>query len=267
MLKRLGFIGRWILGIALVVGAIVVVTRQDQHARSKHKRECQEHMAAIPSLIRDKEYGDDYCKEPSNYMQWWDVLIAWPEGITVWVILVTLAVIAEQTRQTRRSADISERVLVSQFRPRVRVRGVNLRIPGDGEQPRVPSCGFDLIVVNAGGTSATVQSFEVTAEWISGSAPSIPIFKKQIPDFSLAVGEIKTFPLEIGEATPFLVRCHSISGELEGGRKQVTFPVCRGTIVYFDLNGAERRTGFARAFDFLQARTIPSSDPELEYED
>ena len=50
--------------------------------------------------------------------------VGWPEGVTVWALLLTLVVIAEQTDETRRSADISSRVMVAQFRPKLIVRKI-----------------------------------------------------------------------------------------------------------------------------------------------
>jgi hypothetical protein len=58
-----------------------------------------------------------------------------------------------------------------------------------------------------------------------------------------------------------------IENAINNGKSQTVFPVCRGIIVYFDQNMAERRTGFARGWDIKRALSVPHKDSEYEYED
>jgi hypothetical protein len=41
--------------------------------------------------------------------QWWSVLIAWPEGITAWLLFITLVGILWQAWETRKAAQSAER--------------------------------------------------------------------------------------------------------------------------------------------------------------
>jgi hypothetical protein len=65
--------------MVLIAGAVVAVTYKDQQARVKYQRECQEHMASIAVPVGKYTSGGDECKDPKDYMPWWDILVAWPE--------------------------------------------------------------------------------------------------------------------------------------------------------------------------------------------
>ena len=269
MLNRLAIVGA---GVLLCAG--VMSGQPNQAAAAKGNRAKQSHPAVVSAnghyenadsqQDQDKSgshspSGNASIERPAVWWRdsnWWLVAIA---GITG-------GFICWQSWETRRAADISERVLISDHRPKVRVREVNVRIPGE-EPGSADVCGFKLTILNAGGTHAEVQPFEITVELVSGSKADVPISKKRIAGFSLAAGERKTFFVEPDNIASFLVGFHMINGAINQGQKQTTFPVCRGTIIYLDGNKTERRTGFARAFHFLRAQTVPSSDPELEYED
>jgi len=107
MQKRIAFWGRWILGMVLIAGAVVAVTYKDQQARVKYQRECQEHMASIAVPVGKYTSGGDECKDPKDYMPWWDILVAWPEGITTWAIILTLGAISWQAFEARKSTDVA----------------------------------------------------------------------------------------------------------------------------------------------------------------
>lgn len=106
MQKRLVICLKLILAIAVVVGAIVLVTYEEHKASDKYQRDCQSHVSPISPPRNDNNgQSQNECQDPKKYMPWWYVLIAWPEGITVWAILATLGAIIWQSNETRRAAD------------------------------------------------------------------------------------------------------------------------------------------------------------------
>lgn len=105
MLKRLRVVPPWIVGIAIIIGTIVLVTRGEYEAAAKYKRACQAKLpAASAARTTDKSSGEQECQEPKEYMPWEYMLLSWPEGITTWALLATLGAIIWQAVETRRAA-------------------------------------------------------------------------------------------------------------------------------------------------------------------
>jgi hypothetical protein len=110
MLKKLGQIRvgaiAWIVGGCFVIGAIVFVASQQHAAAKKYETEREKRCTSAFPLNPEKQ---DACKHErdsgSDYLAWWYVLFTWPEGITVWALLLTLCVIMYQSYHTRRAAD------------------------------------------------------------------------------------------------------------------------------------------------------------------
>jgi hypothetical protein len=106
VLKRLARLLNLTLAVAVVTGAIVLVTYEGHEASRKYQRDCQNRVPAIsPPRNEYSAHSQDECQDPKKYMPWWYVLIAWPDGIAVWAVLATLGAIIWQSNETRRAAD------------------------------------------------------------------------------------------------------------------------------------------------------------------
>ena len=116
MLKRLPVLAKVLLGCAVIIGAIVSVTRYEQNAARYYKAKCQENVTkvTVPFLPEEQPTKSNQCQDPKEYMPWWYVLVAWPEGIAAWGLLFTLGAIIWQSWETRKSAEATE----SSARPR-----------------------------------------------------------------------------------------------------------------------------------------------------
>lgn len=127
----------------------------------------------------------------SSCPPWWHPLIAWPEGITVWVILLTLIVIGWQSLETRnaaRAALVQANHMVSSDRAWLIIRPeMKDYIPSDYEkQPAIK-----WSVRNAGNTIAQLVSTACVYQLISVA------YLKELPsepDYSLPI-ELADFPL------------------------------------------------------------------------
>ena len=105
MMKRLAIPA----GAVLIVAAILVaVYHQQRHAVGEgYDIKCvqpSEPSSAANSLsceIHPSQNADQGKSKP----QWWNVLIAWPSGITAWLLMLTLGAIVWQAWETRRAAD------------------------------------------------------------------------------------------------------------------------------------------------------------------
>lgn len=85
------------------------MTRQYQkYDAASHDYDIQCHQPSVPSgaspslvcAIQQSGKAEDGKKNPP----WWYVLIAWPDGITAWAVLLTLAAIVWQAVQTKKAA-------------------------------------------------------------------------------------------------------------------------------------------------------------------
>lgn len=109
MLKRFVFLGKFALAVSIAVGAITLVTYEEHKASDKYQRDCQSHVASITSAGNNNNANRaDQCQDPKQYMPWWYVLMAWPDGITAWALLATLCAIIWQSNETRRAAKATE---------------------------------------------------------------------------------------------------------------------------------------------------------------
>lgn len=108
-MKKSRVVAGCLLATVFIIGAVVFVTREEHYAAIKYQRECYEHPAAAGSIPSEQQKASaDKCKDPKEYMPWWYILIAWPEGITTWAIIVTGFVIAWQSYETRKAAAATE---------------------------------------------------------------------------------------------------------------------------------------------------------------
>jgi hypothetical protein len=104
MLKGLVILG----GVALIVAAILVaVYYQQRNAVSKgYDIKCTQpsEPASAPASLVCKIEGSQDADQGHPKPQWWNLLVAWPEGITAWLLLLTLIAIVWQAWETRKSA-------------------------------------------------------------------------------------------------------------------------------------------------------------------
>jgi len=109
MLKRLLVIGGSLLGAALIAGAIVLMSYEEHRSSIEYQRECQEHSASIGTTSpKQKAPSAEECQDPKDYMPWWYVLVAWPEGVTAWLLILTLGAIVWQAWETRKAAEATK---------------------------------------------------------------------------------------------------------------------------------------------------------------
>jgi hypothetical protein len=92
---------KWPFLLVLFTGAIIAVAYEQHHAREKYQ--AQREADCIDLSLSPAE--DDACaKEAQNrkdYAPWWNVLVAWPEGITTWAIILTFAAVGWQADETQ----------------------------------------------------------------------------------------------------------------------------------------------------------------------
>ena len=84
LLRQVASILPWVIGCAVIVGAIVLCGPTTQHAATEKYEAAREERCAS-SFPFDSE-KQETCKHerdgPGNYLPWGYELVAWPEGIT-----------------------------------------------------------------------------------------------------------------------------------------------------------------------------------------
>jgi len=93
------------IAIAFILVAAYATARKDEKTRDQYEQECNQLYARTVSPASHSEDCDIGADKAARNLPLRYHLFAWPEGITVWAILLTLFAIAEQTNQTRRAAD------------------------------------------------------------------------------------------------------------------------------------------------------------------
>jgi hypothetical protein len=152
-MKRLLKVSTWVVVALVIVGGITLVARQQQTASEKYERDRESRCVATFPIASEAE-KQDACKHEKdsgkNYLQWWYVLFAWPEGITTWAIIATGVVIGWQSFQTKKAAQaalLNAQAVINSERPWIMVTV---------EEVVGPSGGFNLYMTNKGRTPAMV---------------------------------------------------------------------------------------------------------------
>jgi hypothetical protein len=85
------------------------MTYKQHGAAEKYKATCQENITPVDALMaQDYPSSSTQCQDPKEYMPWWYVLVAWPEGIAAWGLLFTLGAIIWQSYETRKAAEATQ---------------------------------------------------------------------------------------------------------------------------------------------------------------
>jgi hypothetical protein len=82
---------------------------EQHHAREKYQAQSEKDCIALAVSPEEKHSCEKEAQSRKDYAPWWNVLMAWPEGITTWAIIGTGFVIAWQSNETRRAASAALR--------------------------------------------------------------------------------------------------------------------------------------------------------------
>jgi hypothetical protein len=180
MLKRLAILG----GGALIVAVILVgVYYQQRNAVGEgYDIKCvqpSEPTSATNSLAC-KIYPSNNAEQGNASPPWWDKLLAWPEGITAWLLMLTLGAVCWQSWEMRKSAKASLaqiRLTTEKERARLYVRpGILESFKDRGTEKW--ALRVRLEVENSGNSRAYGIGREIDGRgciWVQGvSAPIVP---------------------------------------------------------------------------------------------
>lgn len=173
----------WIIGCAAIGGAIVFVAYKQHRAAEEYEAAREKRCAStFPALWEAKQ--QEACKyerdNPGNYLPWGYVLLAWPEGITAWAIILTFLVIGWQTAQTRRAAEATEDAAkAALLNAQAVINAERARLLFEVEKERdqkMPGIAiFTIYAVNHGRTPAELARIKGPVETVCGDIYDLPI--------------------------------------------------------------------------------------------
>jgi len=139
------------LGVTGLIVTIVLMTCKYQNSRKEQVRTATE--LSLPTAISPPQDANSkkQCSDCTGKTPCWYILLAWPEGITVWVVILTFAVIGWQADETRKTAEatqcavaLQERTAKRQLRAYMAVRKSRLILHEDGSveaKIKLANCG------------------------------------------------------------------------------------------------------------------------------
>ncbi len=211
MLKWVG-----LAGVAVLTAAIILVARYDQNYDKGSKGydiKCEQPSqptAASASLACTIQPSQD-AEQSKSGPPWGYKLLAWPEGITAWLLMLTLGAIIWQAWETRKAAEAAEKQITLQsaaLRQWVNVVPLGIDIPRALKNPCEVTVQFEV----QNKTEYLVTIKEVEFELI----PNIHSIGKFKVDCNFALVPRKS---EADSAFPFAGKCVVDLGELEGWGK------------------------------------------------
>jgi hypothetical protein len=102
MLKAIAVVAIFIFGCAVYIAV------QDEHATKQHAQQAAQCNEPVAPTKPNENHANNDVYNPERDTPRWYGIFRWPSGITTWAVILTLAAIAVQTRETARAAAATE---------------------------------------------------------------------------------------------------------------------------------------------------------------
>jgi len=101
-----------IITVLAVTAVILMVCRYQGYDQNgeKYKAQCMKDgpsATAVETLVCTIEHSQE-AQQSNNGVAWWHKLLTWPEGITGWLLMLTMVAVGWQAWETRKAADASQ---------------------------------------------------------------------------------------------------------------------------------------------------------------
>jgi hypothetical protein len=268
---------KYVAILALIFSLAIYVYIQDQRSATNSARQ----GAPPTDTISAADAHSNHPQRDTEHSGWnpprWHKLFTWPEGITTWAIILTLMAIAEQTKQTARAANISERAVIASLRPRLEVKHVFLvpdktitGRPEDGNEWKI-----GCVLANVGGSKASITQSNLTISRlgvgsIDGLLPAMPPYgdKYSFGQSATESGERREQIIKLGANEEGMDMRVSYYAAQQRGKPIDTTPiVCFGFFRYKDDSGVSRLTGFGWSWNSYDMSFTRLKNPNYEYQD
>jgi len=268
---------KYLVVFALVFGLAIYVSIQDEHAAQQPAQKATQPDKTTPSDKANEDHPQKETTYPERNTPNWYGFFRWPLGTTTWAIVLTLMAIAEQTKQTARAANISERAVIASLRPRLEVKHVFLvpdktitGRPEDGDEWRI-----GCVIANVGGSKADIAESNMTITTLG--VGTLDGLLPPVPPYGTAYS-FRPFVIESGERRKETV---ALGANMEGMDLRVTYYaarkrgsaietnpiICFGFFRYQDESGVFRLTGFGWSWNAYDMSFRRLNHPNYEYAD
>ncbi|HET6843832.1 MAG TPA: hypothetical protein VFK06_19450 [Candidatus Angelobacter sp.] len=146
MLKRLALKYLPMALLLILIGVVIYMSHYAESRKTENKENaeaCSSKTAISPNDTGESTQKTDNPKHPPN----WIKAFAWPDGVTVWALLLTLLVIAWQSTETRAAAQSAERQIGLQstaMRQWVNIEPIKTVTPPTFDNPVDVSLQFEV---------------------------------------------------------------------------------------------------------------------------
>jgi hypothetical protein len=167
MRKYLAIVGVIFLGV-IILGLAVYVDCQDERYTQEVAQKAAAHDKNASSANPAEKHSQENVPNPERHaLSWygWYGFFRWPNGTTTWAIILTLIVIAEQTRQTRKAAEASLKQADAQmFSERA---WIVIKSKMSGYEPNnVDGFEYNWVIKNTGNTPARIIETQCRYEFV-----------------------------------------------------------------------------------------------------
>jgi hypothetical protein len=257
---------RYLFWFAIPLILAVVANYKHSEYAQKAAENCGEKNFSL--FLDDCANSKDYVPDPNdNDAVWWErvyIYFGWPTGTTIWALVITFVVIAEQTTETRKAAQaslkqarIAGKAILLQFRPKLRIRSVSLEETGEFVH-------VTIVVANRGGLPAYIHDGKITLWWLYEKPSKKEIKSMTIGASTVQPGSQNTFGMSLTGGDTLRYR-HYANEVAKSPDNPLIRLRCEGTLSYFDDSGACRYMGFSRTHDVVTEQWITSTDTSREY--
>jgi len=234
------------------------IRSKGQQNTSTDKQQTASDQGIPPSTPVRNDRPQEKTQTTSQEVPDWNSVAQWA---LVFVGFATAAVVGWQACETRKAAEasadqvaVARRALTLQFRPRVIIRVIRINETND-------QISLAVTVVNNGGSDAQILQGTANLEWIFAHSAKTHVATAHFEPAVLMPG--KQQELAISLADDWINYRFSEDPSFSSQMRLR----CEGTIVYTDLNGIDRHTGFSRLRNASTKKWDVDTDPEYEYQD
>ncbi len=271
MLLRLRY---WLIGAITFIIGVLFVAHEQHRATEKYKAHRAEYCATLSASTEQKKACEEEGASAKDYLPWWYVLVAWPDGIAAWGLLLTLGAIAWQAVETRRAAGasadsakaaleqakIARQALRLQFRPKLGVRSISLE---ESEN----SFHVKVVIANRGGLPAYIHGGDITLSWLYKHPSKMDIKPMILGSSTVQPGSQNSFGMSMRDNDMLRYKHYLTEATKRPEHNPIIRLRCEGTLSYFDDSNAYRYIGFSRIHDVETGQWTPSTDTSREYDE
>jgi hypothetical protein len=262
MLKRLLIAAGATLIVAIIL--VAVYYQKDDASSEGYNVECVQpsQPPSAAASLTCKIYSGQNAEQRKPGPPWWHKLLAWPEGITAWLLLLTLGAVVWQSEETKKSAQaalLNAQAVINAERAWITVtphigtleffplREKDAPIPDDLVEVLPIVHQFPAKLVNVGKTPARIEASAIRYV----RTPIHPSRWDETPDYGeLSAREQYAFPDEImtitGQLSPIATMTKSQIEDIENEREYL---FAFGIIKYSDVYGNLHETRFGYVYE------------------